>query len=80
MVRKTLKHKLIDAIKAKYKVSDEDIERAEHIRQEKNIRFVDALVQLNIVDEKDLAKLIHVEFNIPFQDLSKTSVNKELLR
>ena len=73
-----IKKKIIETLKEEKKITAKDIERAERMRQEQNIRFFDALVKLNLVGEKDLMTMLSTQCGIPFLNLSKFRINKDL--
>lgn len=73
-----IKKKIIEILKETKKLTAKDIERAERMRQDQNIRFFDALIKLNFVSEKELMTMLSTQCGIPFLNLSKFRISKEL--
>jgi len=73
-----IKKKIIETLKEAKRITAKDIERAEHMRQDQNIRFFDALVKLNLVTERELVTMLSSQCGIPFLDLSKFKIGKDM--
>ena len=75
---KSVKKRLIEALKTTYKISDADIAKAEKLRKDEGMRFFDALRKLELVGEKELTTVLGKQCGVPFLDISKLKIKKEL--
>src|SRR3989338_366979 len=75
---KSLKQKIIDTIIETQKISQEDLDSAIALQRKQNISLEKALIQKNLVAEKDLLMLLVKELNIPFINLSKYKIDPTL--
>jgi len=71
----TLKDRIIKSLIETNKINKEDVEAAIILQKKKGISLDKALIQMNLINEKDLLVLLVRELNIPFINLSKYKID-----
>lgn len=73
-----LKKKIIGILKSEKQVSEHDIQMAERLKDEQHLRFSDAVVKLNLMNEHEILSVMSDEFGIPFIRLSRFTMARAL--
>jgi type IV pilus assembly protein PilB len=74
----TLKDKILKALLDTQKIKKEDIDEAVALQKQKGVSFERALIEKNLIQEKDLLLMLVRELNIPFINLSKYRIDPHL--
>lgn len=77
-MNKTLKDKILKALLETRKIKKEDVEDAIALQKQKGISLERALIEKNLIQEKDLLLMLVRELNIPFINLSKYKIDPNL--
>ncbi len=78
---KNLSERIIDVLKESNRVSEADIDRAlATYAKEGKGKLKDILVRMGVITEKELLGLLSEELKIPFLNLAKYKVNRDLAR
>ncbi len=75
---KTLKERILKTLIDTQKLKKEDIDEAMTLQKKKGISFEKALIEKDLVKEKDLLLLLVRELNIPFINLNKYRIDPNL--
>ncbi len=73
-----LKKKIIEILKSEKQVSERDIQMAERLKDERHLKFSDAVLKLNLMNEHEILSVMSDEFGIPFIRLSQFSMERGL--
>src|SRR3989344_2345490 len=79
MTHQSLKQKLIEVFVRSGMIPMQDIQRAEKLKDDKGIRFFQALIQLNLIEEKKLLTMVSSECGLPFLNLDKKNLDREVI-
>ncbi|OGX07762.1 MAG: hypothetical protein A2Z88_03190 [Omnitrophica WOR_2 bacterium GWA2_47_8] len=74
----TLKEKIINSLIESKKITKGDMTKAKAMHRDKAIPIEKALIQLGLINEKDLMVLLVKELHIPFINLSKYKIDAAL--
>ncbi len=76
----TKSQRMLTAIKEAKNISDADIQKAVKIYNEKGGKLGNILIQLALIDEKELLALASDNFKIPLLNLAKYKVNQDMAK
>lgn len=75
-----LKEKIINTLKENDLVSQEDLDKALDLQKKKNKSFGEALVELNIIDKKNLLFILSKDLSIPPVEVSRFKIPDKVLQ